>query len=107
MIPDGTNNSPKLSPATLVAVMPANGDRTMKPASKPGPRRQAQNRSQGAGAKTVTALSNDELTKAFLTHEEELSLLQSQLALVYKIPMEHGLSRQLLDSLGEGLAGRP
>ena len=55
--------------------------------------------SQGAGAKTVTALSNEELTKAFLTHEEELSLLQSQLALVYKIPVEHGLSRQLLDSV--------
>ena len=61
LIPDGINNSPKLLPAALAAAMPANGDRTMRPASKPGPRRQAQSRSQGAGAKMVTALSNEGL----------------------------------------------
>eukprot|EP00439_Symbiodinium_sp_Y106_P086516 s519_g33.t2 len=59
--------------------MPANGDRPTKTAPPSDSRRQAQTRSQGAGTKTVTALSNEELTKAFLIHEEELSLLQAGL----------------------------
>ncbi|CAE7244681.1 RXLR78 [Symbiodinium sp. CCMP2456] len=47
------------------------------------------------GARRVTALSNLELTTAFLVHDEQISLLQHQLSLVYKLPIELGLSQVL------------
>ena len=56
--------------------MPANGDRPTKTAPPSDSRRQAQTRSQGAGTKTVTALSNEELTKAFLIHPSGQLLLR-------------------------------
>ncbi|CAE7766013.1 unnamed protein product, partial [Symbiodinium sp. CCMP2456] len=47
------------------------------------------------GARRVQALSNLELTTAFLVHDEQISLLQHQLSLVYKLPSELGLSQVL------------
>ena len=103
LIPDGITQSPKLSSAALAAAMPVNGDRPTRPAPPSGSRRQAQN--QGAGAKTRLSPMRSSPSKAFLIHGEELSLLQSQLALVYKMPVEHGFSRQLLDSVKAWQAG--
>jgi len=51
----------------------------------------------GTGPKSgVKALTNQELTQAFLLHDEQLALVQLQTSLVYKLPAGQPLSQMLL-----------
>ena len=59
-----------------------------------------------SSSRRVTPLSVSALTQAFLAHEDQLSIIQAQTTIVFKLPAEGSISRALFGS-GTGLAARP
>ena len=65
--------------------------RSLPGSGRDKPRADLARREGGRRVGIAQPLTNEDLTKAFLIHEEQLNLLQHQLSLVYKIPCENGL----------------
>ena len=61
-------------------------DATMIPDRESSPRR-------------MVALNNMELTQAFLAHEEQLATLQTQVAIVFKLPADAVLAKSLISAV--------
>ena len=49
-----------------------------------------------SSSRRVIFLSVSELTQAFLAHEDQLSIIQAQTTIVFKLPAEGSISRALL-----------
>ena len=49
-----------------------------------------------SSARQVTPLTAAELTQAFLAHEDQLSIIQAQTTIVFKLPAEGSIARALL-----------
>ena len=50
-------------------------------------------------SRRVTPLTNAELTQAFLAHEDQLNILQTQTAIVFKLPSDGAIGKALLASV--------
>ena len=49
--------------------------------------------------KRITPLTNSELTQAFLAHEDQLNILQTQTAVVFKLPSDGTIGKEVLASV--------
>ena len=52
-----------------------------------------------SSTKRITPFTNSELTQAFLAHEDQLHILQTQTAIVFKIPSDGTIGKALLASV--------
>ena len=52
-----------------------------------------------SNTKRITPLTNSELTQAFLAHEDQLNILQTQTAIVFKLPSDGTIGKALLASV--------
>ena len=93
------NGPPTMSAAAAAAGPVDSWVQSLPGTGKDRSRTDPARRDGGRRTGVAQPLTNEDLTKAFLIHEEQLNLLQHQLSLVYKIPCEHGLAKHLLDAV--------